>query len=480
MADLTSPLAQGGDAFRAAMLQQAMLQRQAALDAVDQQKTQEQLALTAQQRATQKETADALAADRQEKTKQAAYALAESVHGVGQPLTPEEAGGPGAPGTVPPELVIPAPAPTLQQKLASVFPGNTVDVTGAPITVDQPAATFKGTEKGRLELAQRTKLQDIADGNFDLPEGTDPVVRSAMMVDAHLRLAGMPALAAGVLTPKSAIETSAAMDNAAQKLYEKQAANKADTLKPPLSAAEIAQLHAYELRKSVAERMAEPSKINAREDSQRDNAIKTMLGDMSKEYAPLLDKTATIQRLKETLASPGGVADAVAAPEFLSAMAGGFGSGLRMNNAELTRINNAQPIWSRLMGWLSAWNPESPDPAKQKEFYPQVIQPAMRAQMQQLAQYLSDRATARLNLFKEYRDKITDAKDAAQARHLKAEFDDKQLAAVFNPPGGGHAPVLPNALQPTGVSGPTVALPISGATPPVEKWVRINGKLVKQ
>lgn len=45
----------------------------------------------------------------------------------------------------------------------------------------------------------------------------------------------------------------------------------------------------------------------------------------------------------ETLNSPGGVNDVVAVPEFLSAMAGGVGRGLRMSQAELNMIQQARP-----------------------------------------------------------------------------------------------------------------------------------------
>lgn len=476
MPELTSPGAVGANALRDALLQQAMQQRQAALDIQEQQKTQAQLALTAQQRATQKEAADAMAQERESKQGQFALGTAAETFTPTQPLSPEDVTGlQKNPATA--SLVVPAPPPTLQQSVSAALPPEaTVDASGAPISMAQPTPTFKGTEKQRTDLAVRTKLQSIADGDFELPEGTDPTVKSAMMVDAHLRLAGMPALAAGVLKqPKLPAETKAANE---LKLEHDMAIGHAVAGGRATATTPYDQLP-LEDRAFAHEKMAASSTIGGADtqldklhDTQRQKAVETELNRMEGDRKLVIDKLDQSRKLIDDLGSAGGVGDAIAAPAFLSMMAGGFGTGLRMNNAEINRINAGQTKWAQLAGWLSAWNPVSPNPENQKKYYPEIIQPAMRQQMTDLANMILNRAQAKKALYREYQDKITKAKDADTAHLLRSEFNDREGKIAEMTPEAVQAflksrgeQVEPLSPLPAAAPGPAVAVPIMPARP---------------
>jgi hypothetical protein len=68
-------------------------------------------------------------------------------------------------------------------------------------------------------------------------------------------------------------------------------------------------------------------------------------------------------RLQETLAQKTPQADALVAPELLTIMAGGAGSGLRMNEAEISRVVGGRSVWEDLKGKLQHWS-TNPDDAR--------------------------------------------------------------------------------------------------------------------
>ena len=76
---------------------------------------------------------------------------------------------------------------------------------------------------------------------------------------------------------------------------------------------------------------------------------------------PVLDRADRLQRLKLSLDAQSPQADALIAPELLTAMAGGQGSGLRMNEAEISRIVGGRSKWESLKASMNQW---SLDPSK--------------------------------------------------------------------------------------------------------------------
>ena len=61
-------------------------------------------------------------------------------------------------------------------------------------------------------------------------------------------------------------------------------------------------------------------------------------------------------RLKQTVAQNTPLADSLVAPELLTAMAGGQGSGLRMNETEISRIVGGRGHWADLQAAINKWS----------------------------------------------------------------------------------------------------------------------------
>lgn len=86
---------------------------------------------------------------------------------------------------------------------------------------------------------------------------------------------------------------------------------------------------------------------------------------------PIIEAVARVGRLQTTLAQGTPQADALVAPELLTVMAGGQGSGLRMNEAEIARIVGGRSHWENLRGAIQKW---SLDPSKAGSITPEQRQ----------------------------------------------------------------------------------------------------------
>lgn len=87
-----------------------------------------------------------------------------------------------------------------------------------------------------------------------------------------------------------------------------------------------------------------------------DRSFQYNSGRLDKLGAPLDQLNTRIGRLNDTIAQQSPQADALMAPELLSIMAGGAGSGLRMNEAEISRIVGGKSAWEDLKSNINHWN----------------------------------------------------------------------------------------------------------------------------
>ncbi len=78
-------------------------------------------------------------------------------------------------------------------------------------------------------------------------------------------------------------------------------------------------------------------------------------GFIDKLRAPVDTLVMRMGRLEDTLAQQSPQADALVAPELLTVMAGGQGSGLRMNEAEIARIVGGRSAWQDLQAKINHW-----------------------------------------------------------------------------------------------------------------------------
>lgn len=144
------------------------------------------------------------------------------------------------------------------------------------------------------------------------------------------------------------------------------------------------------------------------------------LSDLAK---PLSDQAERIGRLRATINQMSPQADAVIAPELLTAMAGGAGSGLRMNEAEISRIVGGRSKWESLKASLNQW---STDPSKALS-----VTDDQRTQMRSLVKAIAERGQQRLQDIGNARRSLIDATDVNTHRRIVQDVTDKLNASAI-------------------------------------------------
>ena len=106
-------------------------------------------------------------------------------------------------------------------------------------------------------------------------------------------------------------------------------------------------------------------------------------GQIMKLRQPIDQRVTRVTNLMDSLNQNSPQADSLIAPELLTTMAGGQGSGLRMNEAEISRIVGGRDQWETLKAKVNAWQL---DPTK-----PFALTPAQRLQVRSLMQVIQQR-----------------------------------------------------------------------------------------
>ncbi len=170
-------------------------------------------------------------------------------------------------------------------------------------------------------------------------------------------------------------------------------------------------------------------------DSRLDRSYQYHRTALDKLAKPLEDQQQRMGRLIETLNQGSPQADALVAPELLTVMAGGQGSGLRMNEAEISRVVGGRSKWESLKAAMQQW---ALDPAKANS-----ITPEQRAQMRALVSAVHEKSQHALGIVNEAGDRLIDAPDVMSHRQVisNARKQLQQLYEVGNgtpAPGGGE------------------------------------------
>jgi len=138
---------------------------------------------------------------------------------------------------------------------------------------------------------------------------------------------------------------------------------------------------------------------------------------------PIVDQAARLDRLETTLAQNTRQADALVAPELLSVMAGGQGSGLRMNEAEISRIVGGRTVWENLKSKVSAYSTNPSEPS---------LTTAQRAQIQSLIGEVRKRSADRLAMINDANASLLGATSPDEHRRIIGDVR-QQLAAADQP-----------------------------------------------
>lgn len=125
---------------------------------------------------------------------------------------------------------------------------------------------------------------------------------------------------------------------------------------------------------------------------------------------PIEDAVARMGRLRETLAQGTPQADALVAPELLTIMAGGAGSGLRMNEAEISRIVGGRSVWESLKANMQRW---STDPNAARS-----ITPDQQKQIHALVDAVNVKLQKKQQSLDQAREKLLDSDDPKEHRRI--------------------------------------------------------------
>lgn len=156
---------------------------------------------------------------------------------------------------------------------------------------------------------------------------------------------------------------------------------------------------------------------------------------LDKVYQPIMQFNQRLARLKDNLDLATPQADSLIAPEMLSVVAGGNGTGVRVNDAEINRVGGGR---SKVESLKAALQQYSLDPA-----HANSITPAQRQQMKQIVNYVAERANDATGILDDARNKLIDAPDVITHRQITTDALTRVNAAFAGTntgaPGGASA-----------------------------------------
>lgn len=153
----------------------------------------------------------------------------------------------------------------------------------------------------------------------------------------------------------------------------------------------------------------------ARFDTQTNHSYEYNDKKLEARAKPLSDQAARFDRLVTTVNEKTAQADALVAPELLTVMAGGSGSGLRMTKAELENVVGGRSKWASIEAALQKWVPGQA----------LSITDSQRAEIQKLLTTMGGRIEAKASAIEEARNSLIDAKDVSSHRRILADLDKK-------------------------------------------------------
>lgn len=175
--------------------------------------------------------------------------------------------------------------------------------------------------------------------------------------------------------------------------------------------------------------LARATAANARNTGRSDKSYQFNSGQLEKVAAPVDQAIARISKLQDSLAQNNPQADSLIAPELLSVMAGGSGSGLRMNEAEISRVLGGRTQWETLQASLNKW---STDPTHAQ------IPPAQRKQISDLVTAVDSKLKTKQAALEDARQALINTDDPGEHRNIVAKARAK-MTAVDQGSGGGTA-----------------------------------------
>jgi hypothetical protein len=179
--------------------------------------------------------------------------------------------------------------------------------------------------------------------------------------------------------------------------------------------------------------ITDPAAANTRNDARSDKSYQFNVGELNSIGKPITDRVTRLGTLQDTINQTTPQADALIAPELLTVMAGGQGSGLRMNEAEIARIVGGRTAWESIKAAANKWQT---DPSKGLS-----VTPAQRGQIRALIGAVYGKLQAKQNILDQAQQDLIGTDDPTEHRRIVARtrqqmttVDQGQGAAA----GGSH------------------------------------------
>jgi hypothetical protein len=147
-------------------------------------------------------------------------------------------------------------------------------------------------------------------------------------------------------------------------------------------------------------------------DARNDRSYTFNAKELDNERKPLEATMAKISSATSNIDLKNPQADALLAPQILSLAAGGPGSGLRMNEAEISRILGGRTEWESLKAATNRWSTDPSHPA---------IPEAQRAQMIQILQAAQGKGVEKNEVLQWADSALIDADDPTTHRQIVAQ-----------------------------------------------------------
>lgn len=162
-------------------------------------------------------------------------------------------------------------------------------------------------------------------------------------------------------------------------------------------------------------------KVNSAGQARADKSYQFNVGQLNNIGKPISDATMRMGRLQDTINQMTPQADALIAPELLTVMAGGQGSGLRMNEAEISRVIGGRSNLESLRAALNKWQL---DPTKALS-----VTPSQRKQMRDLVREVGNKLAAKQTLLDEASNALVGTDDPTEHRKVVVGLK-KALTAI--------------------------------------------------
>lgn len=166
---------------------------------------------------------------------------------------------------------------------------------------------------------------------------------------------------------------------------------------------------------------ANPDAQAAREASVLDRSYTYNQNRIDKIRQPLQDRAERLSRLDDSVFAHSAQADSLIAPELVTVVAGGQGTGVRITQGEIDNVMHGRSNWEAVKAAVNKWNPNNKEALS--------ITDAQRADVVELLKMVRDRNGEALKAADDASDKLINASSVTEHRQIVNDFH-KQIASI--------------------------------------------------